>query len=97
MGYSAIRRKFKILLEFCADGLLIFDLIVKQGRSLIPVEIKSSMTFHADFIKPIRVFCKQEKAAYAPALIYAGEPLPYVYGVRCVNYGSAHTLLGNER
>lgn len=73
------------------------DLIVKQGRSLMPVEIKSSMTFNADFIKPIRVFCEREKAAHAPALIYAGEPLPDVHGVRCVNYGSAHALLTTDR
>jgi len=72
------------------------DLIVKQGRSLMPVEIKSSMTFNADFIKPIRVFCEREKAVHAPALIYAGEPLPDVHGVRCVNYFGAHTLLATE-
>ncbi len=52
------------------------DLLIKQGRSLMPVEIKSSMTFNTDFIKPIRLFCKREKSAVAPALIYADEPLP---------------------
>jgi hypothetical protein len=30
------------------------------------------------------------------ALIYAGEPLPDVHGVRCVNYSSAHTLLATD-
>jgi len=69
------------------------DLLVKQGRSLMPLEIKSSMTFNPDFIKPIRVFCEREKEARAPALIYAGEALPDVHGIRCVNYSNAHTLL----
>lgn len=69
------------------------DLIVKQGRSLMPIEIKSSMTFNSDFIKPIRIFCEREKMAHSPALIYAGEPLPDVHGVRCVNYTQASTLL----
>ncbi|MEI6972706.1 MAG: hypothetical protein WCL44_14455, partial [bacterium] len=51
---------------------------------------------NSDFIKPIRIFCEREKAAEAPALIYAGESLPDVHGVRCVNYGSAHTLLSRS-
>ena len=72
------------------------DLIVQHGRSWMPIEIKSSMTFNSDFIKPIRIFCEREKSAEAPALIYAGESLPDVHGVRCVNYGSAHTLLSRS-
>jgi predicted AAA+ superfamily ATPase len=71
------------------------DLIVKHGRSLLPIEIKSSMTFNSDFIKSLRIFCEREKMAKSPALIYAGEPLPDVHGVRCLNYTQAHTLLTN--
>ncbi len=70
------------------------DLIVKQGRHLVPVEIKSSMTFHADFTRNLRVFCEREPAARFPALVYAGEELPDVQGVRCANFLKAHTLSG---
>jgi hypothetical protein len=59
-------------------------LIVKQGRSLMLIEIKSSMTFNTDFIKPIRIFCERKKLAKSPTLIYAGDPLPDVHGVRCI-------------
>jgi len=72
------------------------DLIVKQGRTLIPVEIKSSMTFQSDFIRPIRIFCDREKSARTPALIYTGDPLPDVHGVQCINYRHAHSLLAQE-
>ncbi|MFO1523542.1 MAG: ATP-binding protein [Kiritimatiellia bacterium] len=69
------------------------DLIVKEGRHLIPVEIKSSMTFQPDFIRPLRDFCSREKTAHAPALVYAGEPFPDVHGVRCVNFQEAYRLV----
>ena len=70
------------------------DLIVKQGRNLVPIEIKSAMTFHSDFIQALRVFCEREPAAHFPALIYSGETFPQIQGVHGVNYRDVCSLRG---
>jgi len=55
------------------------DLIYKKGRELIPIEIKSSMTFHRDFIKGINFFngisnnCAKGVVIYSGKLVYESE------------------------
>ena len=72
------------------------DLIIRKGRSLIPVEIKSGMTFHPDFTRNIRLFCEREPLAISPAVIYDGEELPSYHGVRCLNFKNSSQLLAHE-
>lgn len=60
------------------------DLIVREGRKLFPVEIKSSATFTADFLKGIKRF-KAMTAVDGGAVLYNGEQEMMVDGVRIFN------------
>lgn len=71
------------------DKGLEIDLLVQQGRQVMPVEIKSAMTFHSDFVRSLRKYCDQDPAAVSPLLVYAGEELPEAHGVKCVNFRNA--------
>ena len=62
------------------------DIIHRQGSELIPIEIKSSMSYHPDFVRNLKTFCETEKQARNPLLIYAGDSYPSFAGVRCLNY-----------
>jgi len=62
------------------------DLIVQEGRSLHPVEIKSAETFNPAFIANLQRFCKSEPDAKSPVLVYDGENYPERDGVSCVNF-----------
>jgi predicted AAA+ superfamily ATPase len=62
------------------------DIIHRQGSELIPIEIKSSMSYHPDFVRNLKTFCETEKQARNPLLIYAGDSYPSFEGVRCLNY-----------
>jgi predicted AAA+ superfamily ATPase len=63
------------------------DLLIREGRRLTPVEIKSSSTFSVDFLKGIRRF----KAAVGEAsvaegfVLFNGEQDHWVQGVRVIN------------
>ena len=62
------------------------DLIVQEGRSLHPVEIKSAETFNPAFLANLQRFCKSEPDAKSPVLVYDGENYPERDGVSCVNF-----------
>lgn len=62
------------------------DLILQDGRSLKPMEIKSAVSFNADFIVGVKRFCAVEPAAASPLLIYDGEGYPERNGVTCMNF-----------
>ena len=50
------------------------DLLIKSGHQLIPIEIKSSKTFHPDFLKGLRYFKTIAKDRFNSGfLIYAGD------------------------
>lgn len=62
------------------------DLIVQEGRSLRPMEIKSAVSFNASFIASLNRFCKAEPESASPILVYDGESYPERSGVTCINY-----------
>ena len=62
------------------------DLIIQDGRSLMPAEIKSAATFNAGFIAGVKRFCEHEPAAISSMLIYDGESYPERDGVTCINF-----------
>lgn len=51
------------------------DLIVDQGTTLFPIEIKSARTFHPDFLRDSRYLNSLQKNKHVPqgCVIYAGE------------------------
>ncbi len=73
------------------------DLIIKEGRQLRPIEIKSAMTLHPDFTRSVRHFCEVEKNAAQPALIYAGEEFPALKGVKCLNFINSARLASSAQ
>ncbi len=46
------------------------DLIIKQGRKLTPVEIKSAATFTPDFLKGIEQFRKVAEDRCKPGFVF---------------------------
>jgi uncharacterized protein len=66
------------------------DLIVREGRTLKPIEIKSAATFNSSFLAALKRFCEAEAEAADPLLIYDGENYPERNGVKCANYRSWH-------
>jgi hypothetical protein len=52
------------------------DLLFRQNRQLIPIEIKSAMTFHPEFAKGIAQFQKIASSAQKGHIIYAGNLTP---------------------
>lgn len=70
------------------------DVIFKSASGIVPIEIKSARTFQPDFVRNLKSFCAQEKAAVDPALIYSGDEYPSREGgVRCVNFLHASRAL----
>lgn len=63
------------------------DLIVKSGHELIPVEIKSAETFHADFLKSVKFF-KKVTADRSPKgyVVYAGYLEQQLKDIDVLNY-----------
>ena len=62
------------------------DLIYKKGRELVPIEIKSSMTFHRDFIKGISFFNDLSKSTTKGFVIYSGELVYESTDYTLINY-----------
>lgn len=62
------------------------DLLIRRGRRLIPVEIKSSATFAPDFLKGMRRFREAFGERLADGIVlYDGEQDFQVQGVRVTN------------
>jgi len=68
------------------------DLIFKHGRKLVPIEIKSAMTFNQDFVNSIEYFKKISPDAENGAVIYAGEMTPEIAGNKFVNFADTAAI-----
>lgn len=49
------------------------DVILEKGLTVLPIEIKSSKTIHAEFFKGLDYYLNLSSKAESPQLIYAGE------------------------
>jgi predicted AAA+ superfamily ATPase len=58
------------------------DLLLSRARRLLPIEIKSGMTYDASFAKSLTAFCGFAPAATSPVVIYGGERKADTGGVR---------------
>ena len=62
------------------------DLVIKQGRKLIPLEIKSAATFTPDFLKGIDRFGKMAGDRCTPGFVlYNGNEQYTLRGTRVIN------------
>ena len=70
------------------------DIIYQQGHQLIPIEVKSSMTFHKQFFKNLDYFAtlfpKQVQNSY---VIYAGSYEQKILNHQLINYLKAATIV----
>ncbi|MBI5272351.1 MAG: ATP-binding protein [Chlamydiia bacterium] len=71
------------------------DIIYKNGNELIPIEIKSSKTFHPEFMKKLAFFQSMTGERSPTAfLIYAGEAEQRIQTTHILNYKHATQALG---
>lgn len=69
------------------------DIVRRLGHELQPVEVKSSGTFHQDFLKQFTHFKKAFPERVAdPLLVYDGDLEQDVRGVRLVNFRNLNKL-----
>ena len=70
------------------------DLIFQRGHTLLPIEIKSAMTMHYDYLRSIRYFQQLagERVQQA-ALIYTGDQEPLLDSIQVCNYRNASDLV----
>jgi len=68
------------------------DIIFKSNEGLIPIEIKSAMTFNDDLLKGIRFFQKTVPASKKGYLIYSGE-LSFTKGdIEIINFRNCYKI-----
>ncbi len=66
------------------------DVIFKNGQRLVPIEIKSSKTYHPDFLKKLHLFQKLAPERTPKGyLIYAGDQEQTVHSIELLNYHQA--------
>jgi predicted AAA+ superfamily ATPase len=62
------------------------DLLVLRGRDIMPVEIKSGMTYDRSFSKNLLSFRKIAAGTISPTLVYSGEESVHADGIAYINY-----------
>ncbi len=62
------------------------DLLVDKGSEVVPVEIKSSSSFHSDFLKGIEYYRSISKEQNSGAIIYTGKSSWDVKNTKLLNY-----------
>lgn len=68
------------------------DLIYKKGRTLVPIEIKSSMTLDTGFADNINRFIKIAPVSSHGAVVYAGDKFPEISGQKFIHFSDTATL-----
>lgn len=68
------------------------DLIYEKQRRLVPIEIKSAMTWHKDFSANLKKFQHSTPDAEAGYVIYAGDLTPAGEGFTALNHASIATI-----
>ena len=70
------------------------DLLVRQARRLLPLEIKGGMTYDPSFAKNLHAFIKLTDTAESPTVIYAGEQRALTGGVAYRNFKETAHIIG---
>lgn len=69
------------------------DAIIKYGHELIPIEIKSSQTFHNNFMKGIQYYRKiNSDRSPCGYVIYDGQVTQQIGDIKVMNYRNAHSI-----
>lgn len=72
------------------------DVIVETGAKVVPIEIKSSMTYGGNLIRNLETYCESDPSATAPILVYDGSAMHSLgsCGVRAMNWRDAWPTKG---
>ena len=64
------------------------DVIVSIGEHIVPIEIKSSMTYGAHLIRNLATYCSEDVRAKSPVLLYDGDSLGGLgaHGIQAINW-----------
>ena len=64
------------------------DVIVETGGKVVPIEIKSSMTYGKNLVRNLEVYCDADTSASAPLLIYDGTDMHDLgsKGIEAINW-----------
>ena len=73
-GFANCGREPRIAFYRTEKGFEV-DVIVSVGNNVVPIEIKSSMTFGKNLVKNLESYCEDDPAATSPLLIYDGEEM----------------------
>jgi predicted AAA+ superfamily ATPase len=72
------------------------DLIIEKSKTLIPVEIKSAMTFSNDFFKGIKFFQKHNNDLHNGFVVYNGDLTPTTDVAKVINLNNISEILGRN-
>ena len=63
-------------------------MIVATGGKVIPIEVKSSMTYGANLVRNLQLYCDSDTSAVSPLLIYDGVAMKDIgsHGVEARNW-----------
>ncbi|GHT94613.1 hypothetical protein AGMMS49545_16180 [Betaproteobacteria bacterium] len=70
------------------------DLLIRQARRLLPLEIKGGMTYTPSFAKNLHAFLKLTDIAESPTVIYAGEQRAFTEGIAYRNFRETAHIVG---
>ncbi len=64
------------------------DVIAEKGSQVIPIEVKSAMTYGKSLVGNLDAYCDADPSATSPVLIYDGDGMEKVgrHGVKAVNF-----------
>lgn len=62
------------------------DLLVKQGRHIMPAEIKAAMTYQKDMLKGLMFFARSHSGCRSPAVVYSGDLETQLEQAQLVNF-----------
>jgi uncharacterized protein len=63
------------------------DFIFKRGRTLIPIEVKSSRTYHSEFLQKLHFFCSLVKERSPGGfLVYSGDQEQAIGNIQLIHF-----------
>lgn len=71
------------------------DIVIQNGRELVPVEIKSSSTFNKNFSKGIKKFIEISKSSEKGEIIYSGDYFPSTDDYEVRNFKNISLIFKN--
>ena len=73
------------------------DLLFRQNRQLIPIEIKSAMTFNVHFVKGITRFRKTASTARKGYVVYAGDLTPELPDASVIRFNEVDSIFQESK